>query len=308
MSKMTEETIKKFKEYKFSEDSRWQKYLQDLYPTPPLDKLNKLRKKWYKTNVDTEFDPEHDFEAQEQAQQQGQSSPSHSHTHQHHHTGPVDQRPFATHKLYHIEGLLKCLFIVTSFILQFLEFLHFYNLVIGAIICILAIYRQQGKIQFNKEYLADLMANDFGMSIFYIFSILTVPAKGPFIYLPLILQFLVGVAEFELRTTYGFLKFSKVHNFLTQVQQMKGEIKTARAYIEFFNLFYFVVLAVLGKINILFLIIYVNFIKFKFKLNQTSNYTLTNTKTFLQAKAAAVPAVGRFLVKAVDGLFWLITF
>ena len=60
---MNQETIDKFKDYKFSDDQKWQKYLQDLYPVPPLDRMNKLKKKWYKTNVDQNFDNEADLDA-----------------------------------------------------------------------------------------------------------------------------------------------------------------------------------------------------------------------------------------------------
>lgn len=37
-------------------DSRWQSYLADLYPTPKHSQLSKWKKKWYKKNVDVEFD------------------------------------------------------------------------------------------------------------------------------------------------------------------------------------------------------------------------------------------------------------
>jgi hypothetical protein len=60
---MKEETINKFKEYDFSGDARWQDYLKAIYPMPPIDKLNKMKKRWYKNNVDQEFDPEADLDA-----------------------------------------------------------------------------------------------------------------------------------------------------------------------------------------------------------------------------------------------------
>lgn len=307
---MSQETINKFKEYQFSGDERWQDYLKGLYPMPPMDKLNKLKKKWYKNNVDQEFDPEVDLDA---PAPQPQASQSQEHTHNHNFGGnsqqEVTQRPFSTNKLYHIEGLLKVLFIVGSFIVQFLPFLHLHLMLICAATCFLGLYRQHGRPRFNQEYLAEFMSNEFGMALFYLLSVCSMPSRGPFIYLPLMMHFVLGVTEFELRTSYPFLKFSKVQGFLQAVGQMKHEVRVAKAYAEFFNLFYFLVLILLGKMSLLFIIIYVQFVKFKFKMNQTFNLMVGNSKNWLKEKTSRLPAaVGGLLGKVIDGVFWVITY
>ena len=43
---MREETIKKFKEFNFAEDQRWQDFLRSLYPTPTVEVIKKKQKKW----------------------------------------------------------------------------------------------------------------------------------------------------------------------------------------------------------------------------------------------------------------------
>lgn len=53
-------STEKFQNYKFSADNNYQKYLSSLYPMPPMEKLEKLKRKWYKKNIDQEFDPEFD--------------------------------------------------------------------------------------------------------------------------------------------------------------------------------------------------------------------------------------------------------
>merc|ERR1719422_2262909 len=37
-------------------DARWQTYLDNLYPTPNRHQILKFKKKWYKKNVDPNFD------------------------------------------------------------------------------------------------------------------------------------------------------------------------------------------------------------------------------------------------------------
>jgi hypothetical protein len=306
---MNEETIKKYKEYDFSKDNRWQDYLQAIYPMPPMDKLTKMKKKWYKTYVDQQFDPEADLDApapQPQAQHNHGQAGGQAYTNQGQQEASL--RPFGANKLYHVEGLLKVVFIVGSFIVQFLPFMHLYLMLACAVTCLLGLYRQHGRPRFNQEYLGEFMSNEFGMALFYLLSVCSMPSRGPFIYLPLLMQFVLGVADFEPRTNYVFLKFSKVQGFLQAVSQMKHEVRVGKAYAEFFNLFYFLVLIALGKMSILFIIIYLQFVKFKYKMNQTSNLMVNNCKNWLKEKVARVPAISAVLGKAVDGLFWVVTY
>lgn len=315
---MREETIKKFKEFDFAADQRWQELLRSLYPTPTVEQIKKKQKKWYKEKVDPDFDPDFDIDgsrAPPAPEPQGEQPHQHSANcnHQHHGAGhshaagAVTVRPFSSNKLYHVEGLLKVAFVLLAFTGQFMDFLGFYTLLAAFLICLLGIYRQIGPVQLNKEYAADLMANEFGVSIFFIFSIVTVPNRGPFIYLPLILQFATGIAEFEARTTYGFLKIEKLKSFFAAVLQMKNEIRVGRAYIELFNVFYFLLLVCLGKSSLILILIYGNFIKFKYKLNQVTHYAVNSARAFLKLQALRVPGAGKLLDKAVDGVFWLIT-
>jgi hypothetical protein len=306
---MREETIKKFKEYDFSKDEKWQAYLGAIYPVPPINEINKRKKKWYKNNVDQEFDHEVDLDApapqpQPSPDQAGPQGDAYTNFGQQ----PVQIRDFASNKLYHIEGLLKVVFIIGSFVVQFLPFLHLYLMLACLATCVLGLYRQHGKPRFNQEYLAEFMSNEFGMALFYLLSVCSMPSRGPFIYLPILMHFLIGTAEFEVRTTYALLKFSKIKDFLQAVQGMKNEVRVGKAYAEFFNLFYFLVLIILGKMSILFIIIYLQFVKFKYKMNQTSHLVINNTKNWLKGKIEVIPGVKVILGKVIDGLFWVITY
>jgi hypothetical protein len=177
----------------------------------------------------------------------------------------------------------------------------------GIVACLLGVYRQLGRPQFSQDYMGDFMANDFGTAILYMLSVLLVTSRGPFLYLPVIMQFVIGVAEFEARTEYSFLKFSKVKGFFEGVQQLKNEIKVGKAYAEFFNIFYFLLLAILGLQSVIVVVIYINFVKYKFKMNVVSHGIINSTKSWLKGKSAGLPG-SKIFEKAIDGVFWLITF
>lgn len=61
-----EEKYKAYQKFDWTLNEKWQNYLNNLYPVPPRDLLEKRRKKWYKDNIDKDFDVNYDPSAQEQ--------------------------------------------------------------------------------------------------------------------------------------------------------------------------------------------------------------------------------------------------
>lgn len=51
-----EEKFKAYRSFDWTLNNKWQLYLSNLYPVPPRDRLEKIRKKWYRDNIDKEFD------------------------------------------------------------------------------------------------------------------------------------------------------------------------------------------------------------------------------------------------------------
>ena len=51
-----EQKFREYRKYDWTLSDKWQQYLSNIYPIPPRDKLEKMRKKWYRDNIDKEFD------------------------------------------------------------------------------------------------------------------------------------------------------------------------------------------------------------------------------------------------------------
>ena len=64
-----------YRAHNWTSDEKWQSYLNGVYPVPPLAKLEKIKRRWYRNNVDKQFDV--DF-----------TSSSTTHTAQSSNTGP----------------------------------------------------------------------------------------------------------------------------------------------------------------------------------------------------------------------------
>lgn len=54
-----EQKLSEYHKYDFANDQRWQTKLKNVYPVPPTKQLDKMRRKWYKANVDKDFDVEY---------------------------------------------------------------------------------------------------------------------------------------------------------------------------------------------------------------------------------------------------------
>ena len=51
-----EESYKKYQEFDFSKSTAWLNYFDNLFPTPPMKKLEKFKRKFYRREIDNEFD------------------------------------------------------------------------------------------------------------------------------------------------------------------------------------------------------------------------------------------------------------
>ncbi len=51
-----EQKFKSFQDFDWSNNQGWQSYFSNLFPTPPLSKVERFKRKWYRDNVDKDFD------------------------------------------------------------------------------------------------------------------------------------------------------------------------------------------------------------------------------------------------------------
>lgn len=53
-----EQREERYKTYDWTANEKWQSYLKNIYPVPPLARLEKMKRKWYIRNVDKELPAE----------------------------------------------------------------------------------------------------------------------------------------------------------------------------------------------------------------------------------------------------------
>lgn len=98
-------------------------------------------------------------------------------------------------KLYQIETLLKVLFIICYWVA------FGYCIIIAVAACFMAVYRRLKTVEFSVAYLDRFLQNEYGTDIMLIMSFYFTPSASSngyslFFYVPLVLHFLTGIAEF----------------------------------------------------------------------------------------------------------------
>lgn len=251
--------------------------ISSIYPIPTLPQLEKMKKKWYKKNINGDFDPTWDVNApadtgnasQETNTEPQETTPNTDNGAQG--SGEISglnsRQDFSAHKLYHIEGILKLLFLSLTWVTPFFRLAKIAIFVVGLVTCYLGMTRQIGQIKLSKEFLQKALSNEFGVSVFFFLTMVGVPVLSPFNWLPVSTHFLIGATEFIIRGGYKLLQRKKFLDFSVSIRSWKNDIKIAKGYVELFTLFYYLVIAIMGKFSILIVFIFGHYLKFRYKLN-----------------------------------------
>lgn len=191
---MTAETVKGFKEFSFWKNEEFKKHIDSFEFRPVLEQVPRLQKKWYKKHIDENFDidadltpfnftPETETAPQTNGQTQSESNPSTNTTAQQ--TDGPRTRDMSGNKRYKAEGFLKLIFLVLTFMSVPFPYGKIVTLAMGVTICMLGMTRQVGDLTYSKDYFLKCLSNDFGISVFYIIIIISIPSLTTFLWLPI---------------------------------------------------------------------------------------------------------------------------
>ncbi|CAD8061529.1 unnamed protein product [Paramecium sonneborni] len=264
--------MEKYSKFDFDGNEKFQQHLKNLYPLPP--NLDKIKRKWFKNNIDPQFDinteyqnPNSNNQSQQQQnqkqqsqdhQQQSQQSQQQQFQNQNHQQVP--SIPIFTV----IEGMLKVLYfpaLLFLFTSQLNKYLNF-----GSVfICLLAIYRLQGlpKKNYFQEYFLRIIQLEFTTNIFFIVSLFTIDSFS--FQLPIALHFLVGAAEFWIQINQQQGITLKVAKY---IQANRNEIILTKQKIEIYLFLYSVFGIFLKKTSILQAVIIFQNLLLKTKFNK----------------------------------------
>jgi hypothetical protein len=243
-----EEKYKNFSAFDWVNSNEWQTYFDNLYPTPPGNKVLYYKKKFYKLKIDPEFDL--DYEPLDSDK-------------------PFEKIPERFVPIQGRKGLLDQLF---ACIEGFLIMTFFFAFSLGvypnhpAMIClIIGCFRRVGMIKLSKDYLMSLLHNEEFQIIIYLLILYFYNKNIIFLYCPICLLLFLNICEYfkYYLTIFKFLikYFDKMLTYREYILNLKAKSEVLialffilRCFVDFYP-------------TIITCIIYANYIRVKYHFN-----------------------------------------
>ena len=321
---------RKYREYDFPGDPKWQDYLNNLFPTPQPETIEKYKRKYYRQKVDPQLAPDvpegsspssfnpnrassppeenKSFQTEGTSQRPSTSADEQSRTGFSSNAGSsqttsnasganIQPPKVGTIKeiLFNLEGWLKVLFIMTAFWFGFLaNWLAF-------TICILGMMRQCGRPRWSKQYGQKIMSNEFTQNLFYMIPFAFFPGAKTLVYfLPLGIYFWVGACEYIVMRQAKL--YSIVKKYIDSSRQQSAQLKFMKAKVEVFIIIYIIIMVLIGSQSFILILFYGNFLRIKYMVNLSTQYAFANINNWIQTKIVNNPSVPGIVKLVVEKL------
>ncbi|CAD8112670.1 unnamed protein product [Paramecium sonneborni] len=249
---MNQAKLRQFENFNFENNVVWKDFIKELDPKIPKERFEKLKKIWYKDNIDPDFDSEFINNPNQQASYA-------NHTNQQKGGAfNLGQQTLVQKILFGLENFLKLAFIVTSFITIVP------NTQFAVAACILGLYRQCKFPTRTREYGEKVLKNEFTQNLFFLIGYLFVYSFKAVFNVPIILHFILGLASYVLLlqgTIYQYFK-----NQVDKIYSMQKEIYKIKYRIEIAIVPATLIFLLIGRSSLFTFVFYANFIRIKYIL------------------------------------------
>ena len=189
-------------------------------------------------------------------------------------------------KLYKVETLLKVVFIVSPLLLPS------YSLIIAVVVCLMAVYRRQKRIEFSRQYLSEVLKNEYGLNLLFILSFVSQSSKSLFFYGPLVIHFLTGINEYISIFWKDSSLLAKYPSVVPSMKGMRGQLMVMKSKLEFAYFLISIVSTLFNFSKILSLIVYGQFMLVKMKSSAEFNIALAEIDAMLMSVTGKVGLQG----------------
>jgi len=144
MSTMTAEKVRAFENYNWT-DPRWLAKVKSYDVPLTIKQMPRVKRKWYRDNIDKDFDIDADFEAilknegatgSENNNQQTNGSSQHQQNYSRAQPSPGPARDYSKDKKFLMEGFLKVIFLIITFVNIPFPYSKMITLGIGVAVCV----------------------------------------------------------------------------------------------------------------------------------------------------------------------------
>lgn len=269
-----------FLAYDWAGSQEWQQYYNNLYPTPPLDRLAKYKRTWFRREVDASLPADSTIGDQEPQQPAAEAT---STTSANAATTPrrgFFQGPFSTKKLLiRMELIARGLYLFSTFVMIFFTFIRLLPIryvvassqlaTISFFLFLILALMKDSTPSWSFEWIQSVFMNENMHYLSYGAAVLSLP-KTLLFTTPQILTCLIGMDKlykYHLNALPLFMKTRQARQFFRLMDEYNSILYKGRAMTEIGTLVH-MFLGIFGRgMGILNFVLYTNFIKLKISVH-----------------------------------------
>ena len=290
-----EEKYKKFKEFEWEKSKEWQLYWSNLYPTPPVSKIERYKRKFYKNKIDSDFDI--DYKPSETSNSNSNYNSNSTFTDSN--SGYSYTYAFPPFKPIN-SVLLKTIETYLLFFFLFSLPFRFYSKQIAFIAYLLRTLRLNGIPKWKVEYLQGLMGID-SVHVFFYSLVLFIERFNYYLILPVALAAVIDSCE-NIKDDKNLNVFKK---YFDLVLKNKENLLQERANIEV-GIGFLLIVGVFLKLNSFLLpIIYWQLMKVKYFLQPRikKSFEILNSYVNKFKNSQNCPNLMKIVIEKIQWLF-----
>ena len=261
-----------FIRYDWNNSVEWKNYLENIFPSPPQNRILHYKKKFYKLKIDPDFDinyipgQNNNNENQNNNQRNNQNQNNEN-----------EMRNGNRNNNNNFNIDVDIMFIVIDIIISFTSFLAFFihlktsiNMLIGCLIY--KLIKKEGKPKFEQQYLINIINNENFSYLILILLLFIDNSKNYFIVIPIIVYNLIDIIN-NINLIYKNNIFSKIlakKQFILKYSNIL-EINIISPIYGFF----------MNKNSFYFIFLYIQYLKFRVYVNQNITNCLVQINNYL---------------------------
>ena len=292
-----EEKYKKFKEFEWEKSKEWQLYWSNLYPTPPVSKIERYKRKFYKNKIDSDFDI--DYKPSETSNSNSNYNSNSNSTFTDSNSGYSYTYAFPPFKPIN-SVLLKTIETYLLFFFLFSLPFRFYSKQIAFVAYLLRTLRLNGIPKWKVEYLQGLMGID-SVHVFFYSLVLFIERFNYYLILPVALAAVIDSCE-NIKDDKNLNVFKK---YFDLVLKNKENLLQERANIEV-GIGFLLIVGVFLKLNSFLLpIIYWQLMKVKYFLQPRikKSFEILNSYVNKFKNSQNCPNLMKIVIEKIQWLF-----
>lgn len=289
-----ESKYKKFLEYDWVNSKEWHFYIDnDVYPPPPLKKIDTFKRKFYKAKVDPEFETNYQPPSETSSSNtNNNTSSSNNNRTQNPYTNPPPGVNASLFSILQKAEILLWGFFAISFLIGFSP------LLISALALLARVIKRVGIPKFTIEFAQHLFLDEHFQILLYNLLFM-IDRLNIFVLIPIFITCIMNVSEYFKLNGIAILKkyTDLIYNRRVEIAKLRSNIEVGIGFLLVLGIF-------LGLNAVLLPVFYWQFLRFKYIVNEDTKVTFGKMNSYVNEfkNKPSTPGFLRYIIEKLQGL------